>query len=334
MRKGVKRGVAEEVFEQLAAFAAYGFCKAHAAAYAVLSYQTLWLKCHYPAEFFAAILSNQPMGYYPPRVLAADARRCGVAVLPPDVNRSCERYTVEDGAIRVSLGQVKGITGEAIASILQEREKGRFTSLQDFVLRVEASQPALENLVKVGALDAFGSRKRMLAEIPALLQFKRRNVGAYLQVRPEVSNVGTYLQVRPDKRESLLAERELLSLDLSAHPLDFCNLQNGFTRIKDLPSLPAGQAIKLAGSVIRYQTPPTRTGKRVVYVIIEDGTGVADVTVFNDVQERCGKVLFRCGWLEVRGKIQRRGPKALSIIADELKPLKTNSNIQIPSSKQ
>ena len=334
MRKGVKRGVAEEVFEQLAAFAAYGFCKAHAAAYAVLSYQTLWLKCHYPAEFFAAILSNQPMGYYPPRVLAADARRCGVAVLPPDVNRSCERYTVEDGAIRVSLGQVKGITGEAIASILQEREKGRFTSLRDFVLRVDASQPALENLVKVGALDAFGSRKGMLAEIPALLQFKRRNVGTYLQVRPEVSNAGTYLQVRPDKRESLLAERELLSLDLSAHPLDFCNLQNGFTRIKDLPSLPAGQAIKIAGSVIRYQTPPTRSGKRVVYVIIEDGTGVADVTVFNDVQERCGKVLFRCGWLEVRGKIQRRGPKALSIIADELKPLKTNSNIQVPGSKQ
>ncbi len=125
MRKGVKRNVAEEVFGQLAAFAAYGFCKAHAAAYAVLSYQTLWLKCHYPAEFLAAILSNQPMGYYPPRVLAADARRCGVAVLPPDVNRSTDHYTVEDGAIRVSLSQVKGISREAVASIIQRRGKGR-----------------------------------------------------------------------------------------------------------------------------------------------------------------------------------------------------------------
>ncbi len=83
MKNGVKRNVAEEVFGHLAAFAAYGFCKAHAAAYAVLSYQTLWLKCHYPAEFMAAILSNQPMGYYPPRVLAADARRCGVACCRP-----------------------------------------------------------------------------------------------------------------------------------------------------------------------------------------------------------------------------------------------------------
>jgi error-prone DNA polymerase len=127
-----------------------------------------------------------------------------------------------------------------------------------------------------------------------------------------------------DKKERLLDERELLSLDLSAHPLDFCNLQNGFTRIKDLSPLPAGKAVKIAGSVIRYQTPPTHTGKRVVYIIMEDGTGVADVTVFNDVQERCGKYLFRSGWLEVQGKIQRRGPKSLSIIADDVRPLRKN----------
>ncbi|MCX6001605.1 MAG: OB-fold nucleic acid binding domain-containing protein, partial [Chloroflexi bacterium] len=127
----------------------------------------------------------------------------------------------------------------------------------------------------------------------------------------------------PGSKERLLAERELLSLDLSAHPLDFCNLEDGFTRIKDLPALPTGQIVKIAGSVIRYQTPPTRTGKRVVYIIMEDGSGVADVTVFSDVQEKCGRVLFRTGWLEVRGKIQRRGPKSLSIIAAELRPLKT-----------
>ena len=123
-------------------------------------------------------------------------------------------------------------------------------------------------------------------------------------------------------KSRLIAERELLSLDLSAHPLDFCNLENGFTRIKDLTPLPAGKTVKIAGSVIRYQTPPTRTGKRVVYIIMEDGTGVADVTVFNDVQERCGKYLFRSGWLEVQGKIQRRGPKSLSLIADEVRPLR------------
>ena len=341
MKNNVKRGVAEEVFEHLSAFAAYGFCKAHAAAYAVLSYQTLWLKCHYPAEFMAAILSNQPMGYYPPRVLVAEARRSGVTVLPPDVNTSIDHYTVENGAIRVGLSQVKGISGEAIASITGEREKGNFASLRDFVLRVEASQPILENLVKVGAFDTLGNRGEMLAEIPLLLQFKRRNgedrgelFGDILPLQPchgeepqaTCQSLGhkdtdSLLQ---DNKQRLRAERELLSLDLSAHPLDFCNLQNGFTRIKDLSPLPAGKAVKIAGSVIRYQTPPTRTGKRVVYIIMEDGTGVADVTVFSDVQERCGKYLFRSGWLEVQGKIQRRGPKSLSIIADEVRPLRQN----------
>jgi DNA polymerase III alpha subunit len=202
----------------------------------------------------------------------------------------------------------------------------------------------LENLVKVGALDAFGKRGDMLDSIPILLQFKRRTTSSNPPLIGDISSphtVGTYLQVRPpvcpggfenpplhmpppgqDKRESLLAEREILSLDLSAHPLDFCNLDNGITRIKDLPGVATGRSIKIAGSVIRYQTPPTRSGKRVVYVIMEDGTGVADVTVFSDVQDKCGKYLFRSGWLEVSGKIQRRGPKSLSIIADAIKPLR------------
>jgi error-prone DNA polymerase len=349
MRKGVKRGIAEEVFEHLAAFAAYGFCKAHAAAYAVLSYQTLWLKCHYPAEFFAAILSNQPMGYYPPRVLAAEARRSGVAVLPPDVNKSSDLYTVEGDAIRVSLGQLKGISSEAVSSIINQRARGRFTSLRDFALRVEASQPMMENLVKVGALDALGTRNEMLEEIPVILQLKRRKSGVEMNFQSteiaaacglammcnqDVPGNDICVRTDPGKKESLLAERELLSLDLSAHPLDFCNLGKGFTRISDLPSLATGQAVKIAGSVIRYQTPPTRTGKRVVYIIMEDGSGVADVTVFNDVQEKCGSVLFRCGWMEVRGNIQRRGPKSLSIIATEIRPLRSNGKIHIPDCKQ
>ncbi|MCK4697801.1 MAG: DNA polymerase III subunit alpha, partial [Dehalococcoidia bacterium] len=116
-RNGVSRAVAEKVFQQLAAFAAYGFCKAHAAAYAELAYQTLWLKCHYPAEFMAAVLSNQPVGYYPSRVLVAEARRSGVKILPLDVNSSSGSYTVENGAIRVSLRQLKGMSGEALESI-------------------------------------------------------------------------------------------------------------------------------------------------------------------------------------------------------------------------
>jgi len=156
IKNRVSRKIAEKVFEQLASFAAYGFCKAHAVAYATLAYHTLWLKCHYPTEFFAAVLSNQPMGYYPPHVLVDDAKRFGVKILPPDINISSDCYTAENRAIRVSLKQIKGMSEEALASILLARSEGRLTSLRDLVLRTDVSRPILENLVRVGAFDSFG----------------------------------------------------------------------------------------------------------------------------------------------------------------------------------
>jgi len=330
VRNGVAEDVAGEVFEQLAAFAAYGFCKAHAAAYAVLSYQTLWLKCHYTAEFMAALLSNQPMGYYPPRVLLADAKRLGVKVLPLDINRSSSRYTVEKGAVRVSLWQLKGMSDEAQRSILEEREKSEFVSLRDFVLRTSVNEAILQNLVKAGAFDAFGERKDLVLEIPGLVNLRKQQYegnGVLFTDMPESDN-GDYVY-RDDKKTRMVHERELLSLDLTAHPFDLYPPGSDFVRMRDLPSLATGAAVKLAGSVIRYQTPPTRNGKRVVYIIMEDGTGIADVTVFSDVQERCGRVLFREGWLVVKGKIQRRGPKALSIIADEVAAFDKNDCVAV-----
>ncbi len=320
---GIGKNIAEKVFEQLAAFAAYGFCKGHACAYAITAYQTLWLKSHYPAEFLAAVLSNQPMGYYPSRVLVAEARRFGIEVLPPDINNSSEHYAVEEGAIRVSLKQLKGMSEKALESILSARAERNFASLRDFVLRTDVSQPILENLVKVGAFDSLGDRHDLLLQLPKLLELKHRATRGAVSFF-EDATPGAYTSMdlsTDDKKSRLFIERELLSLDLSAHPLDFYDSGNGITRMKDLPSIPAGRRVKLAGSVIGYQTPPTRNGKRVVYVIMEDGTGIADVTVFSDVQEKCGQVLFREGWLTVEGKIQRRGRKATSIIAEELYPL-------------
>jgi len=331
-RKGVSKSIAEKVFEQLAAFAAYGFCKAHAAAYAELAYQTLWLKCHYPAEFTAALLSNQPMGYYPPRVLVADAQRLGVKILPLDINKSFDNYTVKDGAIRVSFRQLKGMSEEALESILSARKEGRFTSMRDFILRTNVSRPILERLVRVGAFDSLGVRNELLLQLPNLVRLKNKiGRGArhlFEDVKPEVDLFAE--TIVNDRKAKMLVERELLSLDLSAHPLDFCHIDNECTRIKDLQSIATGKTVKIAGSVIRYQAPPTRTGSRVVYVIMEDGTGVADVTVFSDIQERCGEVLFREGWLIVKGKIQRRGPKALTIIADDLSAM----SIAYPTSSE
>ncbi|MFC2003485.1 DNA polymerase III subunit alpha [Chloroflexota bacterium] len=326
-KNGVGKSAAEKVFEQLAAFAAYGFCKAHAAAYAELAYQTLWLKCHYPAEFMAALLSNQPMGYYPARVLVADARRHGVGILPVDINRSIDNYTVEDGAIRISLRQLKGMSEEVLASILSEKTKDKFTSLRDFVLRTNASQPITENLVKVGAFDSMGNKTELLAQVPILINLRHKLGKGGRPLFEDIPSEARFTAssiTRFDNtniKAKMLIERDLLSLDLSAHPMDFISLEKGVTRMKDLQLIATGRSVTIAGSVIRYQTPPTRNGNRVVYIIMEDGTGVADVTVFSDVQEIHGEVLFREGWLLVRGKVQRRGPKALSIIAEELSPI-------------
>jgi len=320
---GVSKGIAETVFEQLAAFAAYGFCKGHACAYAITAYQTLWLKCHYPAEFLAAVLSNQPMGYYPSHVLVAEAKRFGVEVLPPDINQSSDHYTVENGAIRVSLKQLKGMSGEALESIVSERTKHRFTSLRDFILRANVSRPIIENLVKVGAFDSLGNHNDLMLQLPKLTELKHKvSKGTRPLFEESIPEAELFTDAsNNDMGTRLLIERELLSLNLSAHPLDFYDLDAGITRMKDLPSIPTGKRVKLVGSVIRYQTPPTRNGNRVVYVIMEDGTGIADVTVFSDIQEKCGSVLFRKGWLTVEGKIQRRGQKATSIIAEDLYPL-------------
>ncbi|MFC1940332.1 DNA polymerase III subunit alpha [Chloroflexota bacterium] len=322
-KNGVSKRIAEKVFEQLAAFAAYGFCKAHAAVYATLAYQTLWLKCHYPAEFFAAVLSNQPMGYYPPHVLVAEAKRAGVEILPLDINKSSGNYVVEDGAIRVSLKQLKGMSEVALESILSERARDKFTFLRGFVLRTNTSRTIIENLIRVGAFDSLGNRGELLLQLPELINL-RHKVGR--GARPLFEDIKAESPLADwtlysDSKAKMLVERELLSLNLSGHPLDSLPFDNWLTRMKDLPTVATGKTVRIAGSVIRYQTPPTRNGNRVVYVIMEDGTGIADVTVFSDVQDKCGQVLFREGWLEVRGKVQRRGAKATSIIAEDLVPL-------------
>ncbi len=320
---GVGERIAEKIFEQLAAFAAYGFNKGHACAYAITAYQTLWLKCRYPAEFLAALLSNQPMGYYPPRVLVAEAKRCGIEVLPPDINKSFQHYTVEEGAIRIGLKQLKGMSQGALESILSERAKDKFISLRDFVLRTNVNLHIIEDLVKIGAFDSLGNRDEILLQLPGLIGSKHRICkGAKPLLEEDIHQKELPTGAsRDDIRVYLSAESKLLSLNLSAHPLDFYRLGTGIVKMRDLPSVPTGERVKIAGSVIRYQTPPTRNGKRVVYIIMEDGTGIADVTVFGDVQEKCGHVLFREGWLEVSGKVQRRGIKATSVIAEDLIPL-------------
>ena len=159
------------------------------------------------------------MGYYPPHVLVTDAKGSGVEILPLDINQSLDNYTVEGGAIRVSLKQLKGMSDEALKSILSERAKGSFISLRDFVIRTNTNQSILENLVKVGAFDSLGSRSDLLLQLTGLTNLRHKidkgtkPLFEYIKPNPGLSGEDVYA----DKKARMLVERELLSLDLSAH---------------------------------------------------------------------------------------------------------------------
>lgn len=216
--------------------------------------------------------------------------------------------------IRVGFRQLKGISRNEIDKIIKEREQGPFTSALDFLKRCRIDRPTFENIAMVSGFDLPTPWPELDNKPPGFsftyCENKKHNNDSLL---PAAINTDGNLNKQK-------YERELLGLNLSAHPLDFINLK-GITRMSELKGLPIGKAVTVVGSVIRYQTPPTRNRKRVIFIILEDGTGVADVTVFNDVQRKYGSLLFREGWLKVTGKIQKRGPKSLSIIANRLESI-------------
>lgn len=343
--RGVSEEVALQVWKQVSEFASYGFPKGHAVAYARVAYQTLWLKRHYPAEFLAAALSNQPMGYYPPRVLLMEARARGLRTLSPDVNRSCSHYSAEGDAIRIGLAQVKSMTGETMRSILAEREKGDFSSLEDFVRHVEAPCPAVENLIRAGAFSSVSaghSRTGMLRSLPTLLDSKRKGWSTVYSLLPTsyslLSAIYREGKGKGELRERMKMEMESLGFSLESHPLDVIGERlkaKGITRLKDLSLEKDGEKVRLAGAVVRYQSPPVRGDcNPMVFLCLEDGTGVISVAVFRDVQEKSGAVLFQEEWVVVEGTAGRRplaspfSSAGLSVTATALFPLRKYLNLK------
>ena len=171
MEHGTSREVAETVLSYIVAYAGYGFCEAHAAAFADTAYKTSYLLRHFPVEFYTAVLNNQPMGFYPPNTICVEARRRGIRILPVDINKSAERFTIEDGAIRVGLLRVRGMSEETAARIIARRGLRGYSSVEDFFARVPLDRDLLENLVLCGAFDSLcPNRRAVLWGISRLLQ--------------------------------------------------------------------------------------------------------------------------------------------------------------------
>ncbi len=337
LRRGYDPDTVDRVWDVLMAFASFGFCKAHAAAFALPTYQSAWLKAHHPAAFLAGVLTHDP-GMYPKRLILDDARNAGVAVLGLDVNRSDAVYRVEragDGhGIRLALGEVKGISAEEVDSIVAGRP---YRSLADFWRRTGVSRPTAEALIRVGAFDATygiaaggGPRRRGgVTRRDLLLQVadldRRRATVTRLppgQLALDLADDPTVIissgLPEMDGTERVRAELDILGLDVSRHVVDFYRpmlADIGVTRAVDLVRCRSGAEVLVAGVKVATQTPPIRTGRRVVFLTVDDGSGPADATFFEEAQGPFAATVFHSWLLLVRGRVRRTGDRGVSLQA-------------------
>ncbi|MFI8854540.1 DNA polymerase III subunit alpha [Streptomyces sp. NPDC053499] len=336
-RAAARRGVAPEViahaWEVVESFGSYGFCKAHAVAFAVPTYQSAWLKAHHPAAFYAGLLEHDP-GMYPKRLLLADARRRGVPVLPLEVNRSSVAYRIElesDSGVwglRLALAEVHGIS-EADAARIEAGQP--YDSLADFWRRARPSRPVAERLAQVGALDAFapgGNRRDLLLHIAELHRAQRAagaREGQLALGESEAASgtAGTARQAEPvhlpdlDSEERLGAELDVLGMDTSRHLMaDHVAFlrELGAHSARTLRSARHGETVLIAGAKAATQTPPLASGKRVIFTTLDDGTGLSDLAFFEDSHAACAHTVFHSWLLLVRGVVQRRGPRSLTVV--------------------
>jgi error-prone DNA polymerase len=305
LANGVDKATASEIFGQLAAFSGYGFCKSHAAAFALVAYQTLYLKAHFAAAFFCAILNHQPMGFYSPDVIVGDARRHGVSILSPRVNCSQEACTLErEGpslAIRLGLRYVHGLGEATQARIIQRRGENPFRDLRDFCRRTRLPRAVAENLIRAGALKGLGrSQREMLWELGGLVYAEE---GLDIESPVEPVALPTLSQV-----ERMGWEYELLGLAPDDHVMSF--FREAMDALAVLDSQVLGQQrdgdnVRVAGRVVVRQRPPSAKG--FVFLTLEDEKGLVNLVVRPKVYERYREVIRNAALLLVEGSLQREG---------------------------
>ncbi|GAA3479749.1 DNA polymerase III subunit alpha [Streptomyces yanii] len=318
--RGYSPAVRDQVWKTIEAFGAYGFCRAHAVAFAVPALQSAWLKAHYPAFLLAGLLEHDP-GMWPKRVIVADARRRGVPVLPVDVNHSRTKHTVEraDGeqwGVRLALSAVRGISEEECARIEEAQPYG---SLSDFWQRARPSRPVAERLAEIGALnslhDGHLTRRDLLLQIVELHRQSRARSASKGQLPIDVEAVGgAEPSGLPEMtgREALSAELNTLGIDVSRHLMEHHHRllrEIGATDAAHLAGARPGGQVLVAGVRASTQTPPIASGKRIIFVTLEDGSGLVDLAFFEDSHPACAYTVFHSGLLLVRGTVQVRGTR-------------------------
>jgi error-prone DNA polymerase len=310
--RGVDRETAERVFGKLNGFAAFGFPKSHAAAFALLAYQSAWLRHHYPAEFLCALLNAQPMGFYPPASLVRDAQRRGVEVRPPDVNRSAAKCALEDRAVRIGLEYVRSLGEEEAEALVDERERGGpFSGVRELAQRSGLDRVRLEALVASGACDGFGGARRALLwelGLAPRAQTVPGSAGDESQLAlPLDPTIATPRLREQTPWERMLADYRMTSLSVGVHPLTLLrpHLPKGTLSSAELAEARPGSVVAVAGMAVARQRPATANG--VVFMLLEDELGQVNLVVPPPVYERFRPVVRAEPLLLARGRFERLG---------------------------
>ncbi len=330
-RNGLSRAKATQLFDLMEKFAGYGFNRSHAAAYALLAYQTAYMKAHHAAAFMAANLSLVMGDTDKVRLFRDDALANGLTVLPPDVNASDYRFVpVNATTLRYGLGAVRGTGESAIQAILAARRDGPFASLADLCLRVDkrmVNRRVLEALVRAGAFDSIeANRPSLLASVGRTLEAaeQRERMAAQVSLFGEGdeahwAGVGL-IEAKPwDRRQTLMEEKAALGFALSGHLFSVYERElEGFPRVPLAGLQPAEHRVWLAGVVNAARVQMTRRGRMMV-VLLDDGTAQVELSVFNELFERHRDKLKEDALLVVQGKVQRdEFAGGLRVSADEL----------------
>ncbi len=361
IKRGVPESVAASLFDEIMDFANYAFNKAHAVCYAVVSFRTAYLKCHYPREYMAALLTSVLDWSEKISEYIQAARDMGIAVLPPDVNESYDEFSVSGQDIRFGLAAVKGVGRSFMKQLVEEREaNGLFTSFQDFCERMydrELNRRALENLIKAGSFDSMNYRRSQLLQIvgsvvDAISQSRKKNIEGQMDLfgmgNDEVQDTQIALPDIPElsKRELLSMEKETTGLYLSGHPMDeYRELAKKAQAapvkqiIDDLagessqPVYKDGMTVRLACVITAVRLKSTKNGSMMAYVTAEDDTAAIELVVFPRSLQQCGAYLTEDSAVLLTGKIDAREDEAPKVLLNEAQPL-TESAVNAAEAKE
>ena len=340
---GIREDVAQSLYDEIVAFANYAFNKAHAVCYAVVAYQTAYLKCHYPREYMAALMTSVLDSAVKISGYIAECREMGIQTLPPDINTSEDVFSVEGSNIRFGMAAVKNIGRGLIRSVVAKRtEGGPFRSLEDFLTRMgegELNKRAVENLIKCGAMDCFGNhRSELLAVYESMMDSlaisRKKNLegqlGLFGMLEDDDPSTSIPIPKLPEisAADRMAMEKETTGLYLSGHPMDDYRALLKHTHVVPIGALMDGegryqddQIVSVAGIVQTVKMKTTRSGSMMAYITLEDDTAAIEMLAFSNVLSQFGGYLKENSPVVIAGRLSLRDDKDPQIVINRARPI-------------